>query len=80
LGGDRGVMPTAKTRKQATAAVQARADQRARDVAETIKKLQGGGAASLRAIATSLNEAGIPTPRGGGKWTATQVQRAISRA
>jgi DNA invertase Pin-like site-specific DNA recombinase len=79
LGGDRGVKPTARIRKQATAAIQARADQRAMDVAETIKKLQAAGAASLRAIATGLNQAGIPTARGTGKWTATQVQRAIAR-
>ncbi len=79
LGGDRGVEPTAKARKQAIAALQARADQRAQDVAETIKRLQAGGATTLRAIANGLNDAGIPTASGRGEWTATQVQRAIAR-
>lgn len=79
LGGDRGVKPSAKTRKQAIAALQARADQRAQDVAETINRLQASGATTLRAIATGLNDAGIPTASGRGKWTATQVQRVISR-
>jgi DNA invertase Pin-like site-specific DNA recombinase len=79
LGGDRGVKPTAKARKQASAAIQARSNQRARDVADTIKKLQACGAESLRAIAEGLNLAGIPTPRGAGAWSAVQVQRTLDR-
>lgn len=79
LGGDRGVRPSIKTRLKATQALAARADERARDVADTIKKLQEGGAASLRAIAAGLNLAGIPTPRGRDVWSAVQVHRTLSR-
>jgi DNA invertase Pin-like site-specific DNA recombinase len=79
LGGDRGVEPSAKMRRRAIETLQARANQRAQDLAETIKRLQSGGAESLRAIAAGLNEASIPTPRGGGSWSAVQVQRTLAR-
>jgi len=38
-----------------------------------IAELQASGAASLRAIASALNERGIPTARGG-KWFAASVR------
>jgi hypothetical protein len=37
------------------------------------------GATSLRAIAAGLNEQGIPTARGTGKWSAVQVARVLER-
>ena len=49
------------------------------DLSETIAELQAAGATSLRAIATGLNERGIPTARGEGEWTATQVMRVLER-
>jgi len=79
LGGNRGVKPTAKMRARSTAVLQQRADARAADVGPTIKSLQAAGATSLRAIAAKLNEAGIPTPRGSGQWSAVQVQRTLAR-
>jgi DNA invertase Pin-like site-specific DNA recombinase len=79
LGGYRGAKPTAKMRALSTAVVQQRADARAADIAPTIRKLQADGATSLRAIASKLNEAGIPTARGGGTWSAVQVARIIER-
>jgi DNA invertase Pin-like site-specific DNA recombinase len=80
LGGYRGgAKPTAKMRARSTAVVQARADGRAADIAPTIRKLQADGATSLRAIAAKLNEAGIPTARGGGTWSAVQVARVLAR-
>lgn len=79
LGGDRGVIPSKKSRALATAALQARAASRAADIAPVIKELQAGGAESLRAIARGLNAAGIPTPRGRGEWSAVQVQRVLGR-
>lgn len=79
LGGDRGVKPSAKVRAQARAAVAKRADDRAADIAPTIKQLQAGGATSLRAIADALNAQGIPTARGGGTWSAVQVSRVLER-
>ncbi len=79
LGGDRGFRPTAKMRARAVAALEQRADARAADVAPAIRKLQADGATSLRAIAAGLNEAGIPTARGQGKWSAVQVSRVLQR-
>jgi DNA invertase Pin-like site-specific DNA recombinase len=79
LGGNRGVKPTAKMRALSTAARQQRADARAADIGPTIRALQAAGATSLRAIATGLNAQGIPTARGGGTWSAVQVQRVLQR-
>jgi DNA invertase Pin-like site-specific DNA recombinase len=79
LGGDRGVVPTERARVLAIAANQSRADARAADIAPIIKDLQAAGAGSLRALAKSLNEAGIPTARSKGEWSAVQVKRALDR-
>jgi DNA invertase Pin-like site-specific DNA recombinase len=79
LGGDRGVTPSAKARKLAAEALRERAASRAADIAPIIAELQAGGADSLRAIAEGLNQAGIPTARGQGKWSAMQVQRTLAR-
>jgi DNA invertase Pin-like site-specific DNA recombinase len=79
LGGDRGVVPTKKARALATKALQARADSRAADIAPIIKDLQAAGAESLRDVAKGLNDAGIPTPRGHGEWSAVQVKRTLER-
>jgi Recombinase len=48
-------------------------------VAPAIRILQVAGAASLRAIANGLNAQNIPTARGNGKWSATQVARVLER-
>ena len=45
-----------------------------------IAELQNAGATSLRAIAAGLNERGIPTARGTGTWSATQVMRVLARS
>jgi len=76
--GDRVVMP-ASARIAAARAVSKRVDARADDIAPTIKELQAAGAESLRAIAEGLNAAGVPTSRGYGKWSATQVMRVLDR-
>jgi DNA invertase Pin-like site-specific DNA recombinase len=79
LGGNRGVKPTAKMRKLSVAARQERAEAKARDLQGTIAELQAAGKTTLRAIAAGLNEAGIPTSRGIGQWSAVQVQRVLER-
>jgi DNA invertase Pin-like site-specific DNA recombinase len=79
LGGDRGVAPTRKVRAMAVGALQARANARAADVAPIIAELQAAGVTSRTGIAAGLNEKGIPTPRGNGTWTATQVSRLLAR-
>ena len=68
-----------KTRAMAIRAVQTRADSRAQDIAPIIKELQAAGATTLRAIATGLNDRGIPTSRGNGEWSAVQVARVLER-
>lgn len=67
----RGAQASAETRT-------ARAEQRAADLRPAIEDARQNGAASLRAIAASLNDRGIPAPRGG-TWTATAVQRTLAR-
>jgi DNA invertase Pin-like site-specific DNA recombinase len=78
LGGDRGVMPTAKMRKRSAAVRQQRAAARSVDLKPTIEELQATGATSLRAIAAGLNERGIPTAHDAGTWTAVQVSRVLA--
>ena len=60
-------------------AAKKRADQLANDLAPTIKALQKGGKASLRAIAAGLNEQAVSTPRGTAQWSARQVMRLLDR-
>jgi DNA invertase Pin-like site-specific DNA recombinase len=79
LGGDRGVVPSKRTREKAVEALQARADSRAADIGPIIRELQAAGKTSLRAIAEGLNDAGIPTARRQGSWSAVQVQRVLER-
>jgi DNA invertase Pin-like site-specific DNA recombinase len=79
LGGFRGVMPTARTRKASAAALQKRSAERAADLSPIIKELQAAGATSLRNIAAGLNARGIPTSRGDGEWSAVQVARVLER-
>jgi DNA invertase Pin-like site-specific DNA recombinase len=78
LGGFRGVIPSKKDRAKAIEARQARADAKAADLAPIIKNLQAAGKTSLRTIAAALNEAGIPTARGG-EWSSPQVMRILER-
>lgn len=78
LGGDRGVIPTIDTRAKATASILDKANAVAIDLEPVIRRLKNEGATSLRDIANGLNNAGIPTPRGG-SWQAVQVSRVLSR-
>jgi hypothetical protein len=70
---------TKAMRKAASEVITKRAKARAADLAPTIAELQAAGAKSLRAIAAGLNERGIPTARGTGGWSATQVMRVLAR-
>jgi len=79
LGGNRGVVPIWECSALGIAAIQKRARDRAADIAPIIRALQTAGAESLRAIARGLNQAGIPTARGQGKWSAKQVARVLER-
>src|SRR5215468_2270135 len=78
LGGDRGARLTAQARAAGRAALQAKAQERADDLAATVKELQAAGCESLRAIADGLEARGIPAARGG-TWSAVQVSRLLAR-
>jgi DNA invertase Pin-like site-specific DNA recombinase len=80
LGGDRGHVPSKAHRALAAKAVSERADARAADVMPSINQLRASGATSLRAIAAGLNAQNIPTARGRGQWSATQVMNVLKRA
>ena len=70
---------TAQARKTGQEANARVAAERASVVGPVITELQAAGATSLRAIAAGLNERGIPTARGTGTWSATQVMRVLAR-
>jgi hypothetical protein len=74
-------MSASRTRADLDRAVYpaARGCEGCRDIGPTIMGLQAAGATSLRAIANGLNEQKIPTARGNGQWTATQVARVLER-
>lgn len=55
------------------------ADAFASNVLPMIQLIQGGGAASLRAVSEALNVRNVKTARGG-TWTAMTVQRILHRA
>jgi hypothetical protein len=61
------------------AARTARANKRAADLAPIIAELQAGGITSKQGIAAALNERGIQTPRGSGRWYHPQVGRLLAR-
>src|SRR5499427_6971396 len=67
LGGDRGVIPNARSHKASAEALRLRTAARAADLAPIVKELQAAGKTSLRAIAEGLNAQGIPTARVEGK-------------
>jgi DNA invertase Pin-like site-specific DNA recombinase len=66
-----------QAQKAGAAANHKRATERATDLAPTIAAIRDGGAVTLRDIAEGLEAAGIATPRGQGKWSPTQVKRAL---
>jgi len=63
---------------QAVAAVKANAEHRAANLRSIVDDLRSQGIASVRAIATELNERGVLTPRGGA-WHPTSAARLLSR-
>jgi DNA invertase Pin-like site-specific DNA recombinase len=82
LGGNRGnIAGEAIKGAKASATVRsATADKRAVDLVPVIESIKASGARSLAKIAAGLNARNIPTPRGAGKWSAVQVQRAVEAA
>lgn len=79
LDGDRGARLSAKARAAGRAELVKRAKARAPDLMPMIGEIRQSGITSLRGIAAALNERGIPTARGEGKWSAVQVARTLAR-
>jgi hypothetical protein len=48
-------------------------------LAPILKELQAAGVTSLRGIAVALNERGIPTATGYGRWHHVQVGKVLAR-
>jgi DNA invertase Pin-like site-specific DNA recombinase len=81
LGGQRGDVVrmrsiAAKGAQRSAVVRQASARKQREDLMPVIQQVRCAGAASLRAIANGLNEAGLTTARGK-QWTATQVLRIM---
>lgn len=55
------------------------ASERAAAIAPIITEIRAAGATSLRAIVAELIRRGIPTARGTGSWSASQVARVMLR-
>lgn len=70
---------TAGTAALARAARTQKATDQARAIAPIIHRLDPGGTASLRTIASKLMAEGIPAPNGGETWTAATVARLRAR-
>jgi hypothetical protein len=73
----RPVVISHEAQKRGAVANRMRAVERAVDLAPTIAQIRGQGALTLAAIAVGLNDAGIPMPRGQGKWSPAQVKRTL---
>ena len=77
LGGNRGAL-TQRTRMAGAKARKLLADSRAKDLAPTVRELQATGSQTYRALASALNEKGIPSARGG-EWSAATARRLLNR-
>lgn len=80
LGGFRGRAGTPDEVAKARAARSRAADERASALLPILARIDPDGALSLRAIASQLNEEGVPTASGRGQWTAAGVKRVRERA
>jgi hypothetical protein len=70
---------TAAVRISFTEARRQRTEQAVARLAPVIAELRASGVTSLRGIAAALNERGIPTVAGSGRWYHTQVARTLAR-
>lgn len=75
LGGFRGRAGTAADCARAREARSALTAERALALAPIVAELDPDGSTPLRRVAAHLEERGIPTPSGGGGWTAAGVAR-----
>ncbi|HEY8614309.1 MAG TPA: recombinase family protein, partial [Roseomonas sp.] len=81
LGGDRGWRPPSPPCAAAAAhARQEEATRTAHRLALEVEALREEGITTYQGLAHALAERGVPTPRGGSKWTHTTVARLLVRA
>jgi len=83
LGGDRGGLDDKARRvgNAGSAKVRGRrAAERASSLLPVLDRLRGQGVKSAQALARALNEEGVPTVSGGGRWQANSVRRVLRRA
>ena len=81
LGGDRGYRPASGPDTGAAAASRRVAAERAAHrLLLDVDRLREAGITSRQALARSLTERGVRTPRGGKVWTHTTVGRLLARA
>ena len=76
---DRHTIISAEAREISREARLAASEARVADLAPVIAELQAAGVTSLGGLARGLTERGIPTARGGPKWTPVQVSRVLAR-
>jgi DNA invertase Pin-like site-specific DNA recombinase len=80
LGGDRGYRPTQGPDTAAAAESRRKAaEQAAHRLALDLERLHGEGVTSRAAMARTLTERGVSTPRGSSIWTHTTVARVLAR-
>src|SRR5215207_283974 len=77
LGGFRGTTIAPEAREISRKARLAASDTQAADLSPVISELQAAGVTSLGGLARGLTERGIPTARGGDKWTPVQVYQVL---
>jgi len=80
LGGNRGVVVSREAQLEGARVVRERARARAKDVYPTIVDIierKGGRVPSLTEIAADLTQRGVPTARGVGGWSSSQVGRVL---
>lgn len=79
LGGHRGVHLTTMAKARGRQVQAAQAQRRANDLAQVFEELSAEGALSPTELARALMARGIPTARGGSRWSAPQVTRIQAR-
>lgn len=76
LGGNRGRM-TREAQAEGMKVRVLKAAARAKDLKPTIDLIVGSGVLAYKSVAAELNLRSVPTARGAGKWTPTQVRRVV---
>jgi DNA invertase Pin-like site-specific DNA recombinase len=77
--GNKATLVPGAGREQASAAAQAKAQVRGRELRGVVEALRAEGFTSAKGIARELSRRGIETPRGKAMWTATQVGRLLGQ-